>query len=257
MRGMPEGAGGRRSLGWTDASGGEAVRNRPRYLVAYNRRRTSRGAALAWILALAGWAAAALISLGYLSPLDTFVPPWEQPGDVAEPPEPVEDVSAEPEGRGPDPDFQTVQLGRPVNLVDPGYPLAHAGDEGWGLHYRLVADLTGDGRPETVHLIARVERSRWDASGFAWDDGHLWQVYVEDADGSTTHVFSRWVQIGTVRAALIDDNARPDLQGLAITTLEGAGVGLYRIAYRGPGDFDAFELVHVPLLAEAGPAAYY
>lgn len=231
------------------------MRNRPRYLVSYSRRRTARGSALAWILALAGWAAAALFSLGYLAPLETLVPPWEQPADLAETPEPEEQVPAETENG--EPDFQTVQQGRPVNLVHPAYPLAHAGDEGWGLHYRLVADLTGDGRPETVHLIARVERSMRDASGFAWDDGHLWQVYVEDADGATTHVFSRWVQIGTVRAALIDDGVRPDLRGLAITTLEGAGVGLYRIAYRGPGDFEAFELVHVPLLAEAGPTGYY
>lgn len=231
------------------------MRNRPRYLVAYSRRRTPRGSLLAWILALAGWTAAALFGLGYLAPLDTFVPPGEERTEVTGTPAPAHEPPGQPGGDAPA--ATTVPQGRPVNLVHPGYPLAHAGDEGWGLHHRLVADLTGDGRPETVHLIARVERSTRDPSGFAWDDGHLWQVYVEDPDGPTTHVFSRWVQIGTVRAGLIDDSARPDLRGLAITTLEGAGVGLYRIAYRGPGDFDAFELVHVPLLAEAGPSGYY
>lgn len=155
-----------------------------------------------------------------------------------------DELSAQGEGAAPPAE-------RTVDLVDPAYPLARAGDEGWDYHRMLTADLNGDGRMEIVHLIARVDRYAPGPNGFAWDDGHVWQVYVEDGDGGVTYLFSRWVQLGELRIASLDPFVEPETRGLAIIALEGARVALYRVDYRGTGDFDTIEVAGMPILAEA------
>lgn len=133
-----------------------------------------------------------------------------------------------------------------VDLVDPQYPPALAGDPGWNWHTQSEADLDGDGVSETVHVIARVERIEREGSDeFAWDDGQPWQVYIEAADGDRTHVYSRWVQLGWLRAAVAEEQG---VRSLIILEEQGAGLRLFQVAYRGPGDAQAEQLAGVPLL---------
>lgn len=225
---------------------GDTVRVRRRYtLSSYGRPPSPWRRVLPWLFALIGWAAAVALALGYDALLGIDLP---LPG---------REVRLADGGDGPgaapaaDDELPSEPSERVVNLIDPAYPLARAGDPGWDYHRMLTTDLNGDGRLEIVHLIARVDRYAPGPNGFAWDDGHVWQVYVEDGDGEVTYLFSRWVQLGELRVASIDPFVEPESRGLAIVALEGARVALYRVDYRGTGDFDVVEVAGVPILAEA------
>lgn len=154
---------------------------------------------------------------------------------------------------GPSPTSAGVSLvtdvGERVRLVLERYPSARAGDPGWDLHRTLVVDLNGDGRNETVHVLASVERA--DTGDFMWDDGHVWNVYIEDEDGQVTEVFRGWVQLGELRVRSLDpfaDNLGP---GLLVLKEEGAGITMYRVFYDGPGLVRTEKLAGVSTWSEA------
>lgn len=144
-----------------------------------------------------------------------------------------------------------LQQDRPVNLLDPRYPAATAGQQGYHYHESAAADLDGDGRAETVHVIARVERTGQPPPGdVAWDDGQPWQVYVEAAGGARTHLYARWVQLGRLRVMIGERGSKPVL---VILEEGGAGLALYQVTFGGQGQFQAVELAQVPVLDRATP----
>lgn len=118
--------------------------------------------------------------------------------------------------------------GRVLNLVDPAYPPGIA-DEGWQYRQSVEVDLDGDSAAETVWVIARAG---WNGRSFDFDDGQPWQVYVQEADGKRTYVYSRWVQIGTLEVGISEDYGKPSV---VILERQGFSVSLYRIHYGGPG----------------------
>lgn len=118
----------------------------------------------------------------------------------------------------------------PSELLDPAYPL-EAHDPAWGYRQAADADLTGDGNLERVVLAARTETYR---GRTLWDDGQPWQLYVEDADGSRTLIFSHYVQLGMLTMRV----TRPEeLEHQAIVLLEHLPdrMTLYEIDYAAPG----------------------
>lgn len=139
-----------------------------------------------------------------------------------------------PAGEGPAAAPAAVpETARPQpSLLDSGVPLATAEDEGWGFSQRAEADLDGDGQVEQVVLMARVELYQGRP---AWDDGQVWQVYVEEPTGERTHLYARFVQLGTVtmRIGLAEGGG-----DAAIVLLEQLPdrIGVYELAYAGPGD---------------------
>ena len=114
-----------------------------------------------------------------------------------------------------------------VNLINAQYPVHIAGDQGWDYAKTLPYDLDGDGAEEKLMLIANVQ---WvDAqSTFAWDDGHNWQVYVEESDGTRTYLFDNWVQMGKLQAMVESDTHDVLLQVQSGTM----GLMLYRVTYQ-------------------------
>ena len=86
-----------------------------------------------------------------------------------------------------------------VQLIDSTIPPAIAGEDGWNYHQSADADLTGDGIPERVVLMARVELYRGRP---AWDDGQPWQVYFETRERSRTYVYAQRLQLGTLTLRL-------------------------------------------------------
>lgn len=207
---------------WQNNRGGSVTnKNKSAFLVIIPR-----------IVGVIGWVLVIMLSIGYIQPL-------KKPEETITPPdEPFSVHSPVPND--------------PVNLVSPHYPLAKAGDEGWDYHRVLVEDLNGDGRDDTVHVIAKIERHHTNPSEFLWDDGHIWQVYVEDADGQLTYVFSNWVQLGQLRVVSPDYFAYPDMKGIGIINEQGAGITLYHVRYIGPNDFSSHRLGSMPILREAG-----
>lgn len=75
-------------------------------------------------------------------------------------------------------------------------------------------------------------RADWNGQSFDFDDGQPWQVYVEEADGKRTYLYSRWVQIGTLEVGISEDKGKPSV---VILERQGFSFSLYRIHYGGPG----------------------
>ncbi len=152
------------------------------------------------------------------------------------------------------PAVAVVDTARPaaVVLVDTAQPPAVAGDAGWRYHLRANADLDGDGRPERASLIARVGR---DDDGFLWDDGQPWQLYVEEADGTRTYVYRRWVQMGTVEAHVA--SRAPGQKGFDLLIVENTpgDLRVFEVNYAGPGRVTTVERLARRIHPEQGFAA--
>jgi hypothetical protein len=127
-------------------------------------------------------------------------------------------------------------------LIDTRVPAGAAGDSGWRYQQRVSADLNGDGVAEQAVLISDVSL---DGRGRPlWEDGHRWQVYVEDASGTRTRLYARFLPNGKLTASLtsVSDTTPPRILLLEQTR---QSIGLHEIAYRGPGKaFIASSTVH-------------
>lgn len=76
---------------------------------------------------------------------------------------------------------------------------------------------------------------------YAWDDGHVWHVYVEEPTGERTSIFSQWVQFGRVDGLLARLAPDQTQDILLIVTAPAFGVDIYAVAYQEPGRFRAVE----------------
>lgn len=114
------------------------------------------------------------------------------------------------------------------SLIDPVYPPGIA-DASWQYRESVAADLDSDGANETVWVTARAS---WNGRSWDFDDGQPWQVYVEEADGQRTYLYSRWVQIGTLEVGISEEKGQPSV---VILERQGFSFSLYRIYYGGPG----------------------
>ena len=147
---------------------------------------------------------------------------------------------AQPAGAPPSP-YPTV------DLVSPRLDDVAIGQAGWAHGQTATADLDGDGAPERAIIIANAE----DYHGrVLWNDGQIWQVYVEEADGTRTYVYKRLLQLGSVTARLArPERARPIRPGEqpeppTILLLEHTprSFSAYEVRYAGPGQATAVQL---------------
>ncbi len=138
--------------------------------------------------------------------------------------------------------------GTRVDLVDPQYPRAIAGENGYEYQKVASADFDGDGDQERAFLIANAEVVDGEP---LWDDGHVWQVYIEEPTGERTYVFVQFEQLGTVEA--ITTHAEAD-HGPTIVLLERTPftLGVYEVQYRGPEKVKVMKLAQRPLDPSSG-----
>ncbi len=102
----------------------------------------------------------------------------------------------------------------------------------WGYNRSYSkSDLNGDGKAETIHLLANVEVINGEP---AWDDGQPWEVVIEEQNGTKTSVFLDYVQLGSVEINLINKKAN---QELLLIVRQGAGIKILTITYNGPDKF--------------------
>ena len=117
------------------------------------------------------------------------------------------------------------------DLVQSRVPSAKAGDPGWMYQQSVVADLDSDGKEDTVYLISDVTL---DAGGAPlWEDGHQWQVYVRDDDGSITRVYARFLANGKLTAEIVVPPSGTAL-GLVLLEQTPSRIAAYEFRYRGP-----------------------
>ena len=126
-----------------------------------------------------------------------------------------------------------------VTLVEPQRPLAVAGQDGYDFQQVATADFDGDGDAEQAVLIADAEVVNGEP---LWDDGHTWQVYVEEATGERTHVYARFLQLGTLEAKTTDVAAGQAPHILLIEQLPDS-LGIYELHYHGPNNVQLAEFV--------------
>ena len=121
---------------------------------------------------------------------------------------------------------------RPVtNLVD-STRLPAAGDSAsWKFRQTMNADLDGDGTTEQVVLTARVEMMRGRP---VWDDGQPWQLYVVSPSGQRTHMYARFVQLGTLTMRLTQPDSGQTPRIVILEHLPDR-LAIYEGEYRGPG----------------------
>jgi len=124
------------------------------------------------------------------------------------------------------------------DLIQPRVPAAAAGDTGWAYQQRVTADIDGDGTDETAVLISDVQLN---ARGQPlWEDGHRWQVYVQEPDGAVTRLYARFLPNGKLTAELV---APPSGTGLWLMLLEQTPdhIGVYEFRYRGPNRVEVYK----------------
>jgi len=133
-----------------------------------------------------------------------------------------------------------------ADLIQVRVPEAVAGDSGWKYSRSMSADLDADGRAESVVMIADVTLDK--RGNPLWEDGHRWQMYVEDAKGNRTRMYARFVPNGsvTVRVAPPQGGVRP-----TIVLLEQSPdhLGVYEFRYNSPGQFDVWRRLDRELVA--------
>jgi hypothetical protein len=120
-------------------------------------------------------------------------------------------------------------------MLDARVPAAKAGDAGWAYAQRVTADFDGDDKDETAVLISDVTLDNGGAP--LWEDGHRWQLYVEESDGTVTRLYAKFIPRGRVTADVGIPSAGKELY---IVVLEHAPdrVGVYEFEYRGPQNAD-------------------
>lgn len=129
----------------------------------------------------------------------------------------------------------------PVSLVDPALPLATAGQEGWHFQRTARANVDVDKDEERVWVIANALDNNGEP---AWEDAHIWQVYIEEPTGERTYLFSRWVSFGSIEALFGTPEAN-EARPIVLIQKAATGVSVYRVYYRAQGQTQAQELLNV------------
>jgi hypothetical protein len=140
---------------------------------------------------------------------------------------------------------------REVDMVSPRHDDAVMGQAGWNHAQSATADLDGDGTPERAVIIANADTYH---GTVLWNDGQVWEVYVEEPDGTRTYVYKQFLQLGSVLARLArPEAARPAQAGQqtpppppTILLLEQVPqrFSAYEVRYAGPGQAKVVELMH-------------
>ena len=121
------------------------------------------------------------------------------------------------------------------DLIQARVPAALAGDTGWRYQQQVSADIDGDGDDETVVLISDVTL---DARGQPlWEDGHRWQVYVRERDGTVTRLYARFLPNGKLTADLAMPPSGAVL-GIVLIEQTPSHIGVYEFRYRGPNSVE-------------------
>ena len=111
-------------------------------------------------------------------------------------------------------------------------PPATADDPGWQYQQRATGDFDGDGTAETAFLISDVPLD--DAGRPLWEDGHRWQVYVEEPGGARTYLYARFLPHGHLTADLTTEDSVTTPTILLMERTRDT-VGIYQFRYERDG----------------------
>lgn len=115
-------------------------------------------------------------------------------------------------------------------LTDTAIPEAESGEQGWTYTQKASADFDADGQMETAVLISDVSV---DARGVPlWEDGHRWQVYVQEPTGERTYVYRQFLPNGKLTADVVRRESGTRTVMLEARTPDA--IRVYEVRYSGP-----------------------
>lgn len=122
-----------------------------------------------------------------------------------------------------------------VDLREPGFTPAAAGQPDWAYVRTATADLDGDRTDERAVLLANVSLYQGEP---LWEDGHRWQLYIEEPGGTRTYLYARFLPFGRLEASVVqgEAGATPALLLIEETPQE---LSVYEIRYAAPERFEA------------------
>jgi len=115
-------------------------------------------------------------------------------------------------------------------LIDTAIPGAQAGQTGWVYAQRAQADFDADGQIETAVLISDVALDR--AGAPLWEDGHRWQLYIEEPGGERTWVYRQFLPNGKLTADVV--RRESGTRSLLIEARTPDRIRVYEVKYSGP-----------------------
>lgn len=115
-------------------------------------------------------------------------------------------------------------------LIDTAIPSAEAGQPGWVYAQRAQADFDADGQVETAVLISDVTLDKRGAP--LWEDGHRWQLYIEEPGGERTWVFRQFLPNGKLTADVV--RRESGTRSLLIEARTPDRIMVYEVKYSGP-----------------------
>lgn len=116
------------------------------------------------------------------------------------------------------------------SLSDTSMALARAGDPGWAYVQRASVDFDADGELETAVLISDVTL---DAKGAPlWEDGHRWQVYIEEPTGERTYLLRKFLPNGSLSADVVRRDS--GTRSILLVSRTPHQVTVHEIKYSGP-----------------------
>lgn len=115
-------------------------------------------------------------------------------------------------------------------LADTSIPRAEAGEKGWAYTQKATADFDADGQVETAVLISDVTMN---AAGVPlWEDGHRWQLYVEEPTGERTYIFRQFLANGKLTADVV--RRESGTRTILLEARTPDHVSLHEVKYSGP-----------------------
>lgn len=160
----------------------------------------------------------------------------QSPSSCDCPPEPLP-VVAEPDVLSTE-EVETATIEKELleaslgDLLNPADGLKEYGEGGFEYGLSTEADLDQDGFPEKVWVIAHAKVT---GGRPTWDDGQEWQVYVQEEDGKTTHLFAGMVQLGKLDMSVTYGSPPTVL----VQSNRSSESSMYEYVYKKPGVVEA------------------
>jgi hypothetical protein len=128
-------------------------------------------------------------------------------------------------------------------LTDTSIVRAEAGAPGWMYQQKAEVDFDADGQLETAVLISDVTL---DANGKPlWEDGHRWQVYVDEPTGERTYVFRQFLPNGSLTADVV--RRESGTRTLMLEARTPQSIALYEVKYSGPQRIVLMNVIERPV----------
>lgn len=115
-------------------------------------------------------------------------------------------------------------------LSDTAIPRAEAGEQGWMYSQRAQADFDADGQIETAVLLSDVTLNNGGAP--LWEDGHRWQVYIEEPTGERTYIYRKFLPRGKLTAEVV--RRESGTRTLLLIAQTPDHIGIFEVKYSGP-----------------------